>query len=399
MLLTMKEVNRLRVLQGYMDGKMVIGEAARILKRSLRSVYRMLAKVREKGPEGVLHGNRNKVSPRRVPGAIRKKVIGLALGKYRDINDTHLCEILSKEEGIVMGRETLRGILRKEGIPSKRKVKRRKYRSRRERKEAFGMMLQLDASPHDWLQGRGPWLTLLGAKDDATGYVWAHFEEAETTWGYLDLMGEVISTHGVPLSLYADRHSIFHTTREPTIIEQLKDVVPLTQFGRAMEELGISVLKAWTPQAKGRIERQWGVFQDRLVVELRLAGANTLEQARELFKRFLKDYNQRFCCLPKQAATVFRKAPPKALLHNILCLKESRMVKKDHTVSFDGLVLQIPFCRKYPCIADRQVDVRQYRDGHLEIGYRGSIVARFTSEAIRRLLNTRSVQSNMKMAA
>lgn len=399
MLLTMKEVNRLRVLQGYMDGKMLIGEAARILECSLRSVYRMLAKLREKGPEGVLHGNRNKLSPRRVPEAVRKKVIGLALGRYRDINDTHLCEILSKAEGIVMGRETLRGILRKEGIPSKRKVKRRKYRSRRERKEAFGMMLQLDASPHDWLQGRGPWLTLLGGKDDATGYVWAHFEEAETTWGYLDLMGEVISTHGVPLSLYADRHSIFHTTREPTIIEQLKDVVPLTQFGRAMEELGISVMKAWTPQAKGRIERQWGVFQDRLVVELRLAGANTLEQAREVLKRFLKDYNERFCRLPKQSAAVFRKAPPKAVLHNILCLKETRMVKKDHTLSFDGLVLQIPFCRKYPCIADRQVDVRQYRDGHLEIGYRGSIVARFSSEAIRRLLNTRSVQSNMKMAA
>jgi transposase len=395
----MRETNRLRVLQGYMDGKILLEEAARILRRSLRSVYRMLAKVREKGPEGVLHGNRNKVSPRRVPEAVRKKVIQLAMGKYRDINDTHLCEILRKAEGIVVGRETLRGILRKEEIPSKRKVKRRKYRSRRERKEAFGMMLQLDASPHDWLQGRGPWVTLVGAKDDATGYVWAHFEEAETTWGYLDLMREVISTHGVPLSLYADRHSIFHTTREPTIIEQLKDVVPLTQFGRAMEELGITVMKAWTPQAKGRIERQWGVFQDRLVVELRLAGATTLEQAREVLKRFLKDYNRRFCCLPKQAAAVFRKAPPKTLLHNILCLKETRMVKKDHTVSFDGFVLQIPFCRKYPCIADRQIDVRQYRDGHLEIGYRGSIVARFSSEAIRRLLNTRSVQSNMKMAA
>ena len=399
MLLTMKEMNRLRVLQGYMDGKVVIEEAARILKRSLRSVYRMLAKVREKGPEGVLHGNRNKLSPRRVPEATRRKVIELALGRYRDINDTHLCEILGEAEGVAIGRETLRGILRKEGIPSKRKVKRRKYRSRRERKEAFGMMLQIDASPHDWLQGRGPWLTLVGAKDDATGYVWAHFEEAETTWGYLDLMGEVISTHGVPLSLYADRHSIFHTTREPTLIEQLKDVVPLTQFGRAMEELGISVMKAWTPQAKGRIERQWGVFQDRLVAELRIAKAHTLEQAGELLKRFLKKYNQRFCRLPKQSAAVFRKAPAKAVLHNILCLKETRMVKKDHTVSFDGLVLQIPFCKRYPCIADRQVDVRQYRDGYLEIVYRGAIVASFSPQAIRRLLMTRSVQNNMKMAA
>jgi transposase len=398
-LLTMKEMNRLRVLQGYMDGKVVIEEAARILKRSLRSVYRMLAKVREKGPEGVLHGNRNKLSPWRVPEATRRKVIELALGRYRDINDTHLCEILGEAEGVAIGRETLRGILRKEGIPSKRKVKRRKYRSRRERKEAFGMMLQIDASPHDWLQGRGPWLTLVGAKDDATGYVWAHFEEAETTWGYLDLMGEVISTHGVPLSLYADRHSIFHTTREPTLIEQLKDVAPLTQFGRAMEELGISVMKAWTPQAKGRIERQWGVFQDRLVAELRIAKAHTLEQAREVLERFLEEYNQRFRFPPRQSAAVFRKAPHKTVLHNILCLKETRMVKKDHTVSFDGLVLQIPFCKKYPCIADRQVDVRQYRDGHLEIAYRGAILAVFSQEAIRRLLNTRSVQKNMKMAA
>jgi transposase len=398
-LLKMKEVNRLRVLQGYMDGKILIEEAARILKRSLRSVYRMVAKVREKGPEGVLHGNRNKVSPRRVPEGVRKKLIELALGRYRDINDTHLCEILSKAEGIVMGRETLRGILRKEGIPSKRKVKRRRYRSRRERKEAFGMMLQVDASPHDWLEGRGPWLTLLGGKDDATGYVWAHFEEAETTWGYLDLMREVITTHGVPLSLYADRHSIFHTTREPTIIEQLKDIVPLTQFGRAMDELGITLIKAWTPQAKGRIERQWGTFQDRLVVALRLAGANTLEQAREVLKSFLKEYNQRFCLLPKQAAAVFRKAPPKAVLHNILCLKETRLVKKDHTISFDGLVLQIPFSKKYPCMADGQVDVRQYRDGHIEIVYRDSIVALFSADAITRLLNTKSVQRSMRMAA
>jgi transposase len=395
----MKEVNRLKVLEGYMDGKVGIEEAARILKRHPRSVYRMLAKVRGKGPEGVVHGNRDKVSPRRVPESLRKKLIALALGKYRDINDTHLCEILSKAEGIGIGRETLRGILRKGGIPSKRKVKRRKYRSRRERKEAFGMMLQIDASPHDWLEGRGPWLTLVGAKDDATGYLWAHFEEAETTWGYLDLIKEVMTTHGVPLSLYADRHSIFHTTREPTIIEQLKDVVPLTQFGRAMDELGITLIKAWTPQAKGRIERQWGTLQDRLVVALRLAGAKTLEQAREVLKGFLKEYNQSFCVVPKKAEAVFRKAPPKTILHKILCLKEIRMVKKDHTISFDGLVLQIPFSKKYPCMADGQVHVRQYRDGHMEITYRDHVVATFSSEAIRRLLNTKSVQHHMKWAA
>lgn len=399
MLLRMKEVNRLRVLQGYLDGKIEIEDAARTLKRTARSVYRMVAKLRENGPEGVLHGNRNRVSPKRVPDSVRKKLIELALGRYRDINDSHLGEILSETEGIVLGRETLRGILRKGGIAPKRKVKRRKYRSRRERKESFGMLLQVDASPHDWLEGRGPWLALVGGIDDATGYAWVHFEEAETTWGYLDLMGEVFRTHGVPLSLYADRHSIFHTTREPTIIEQLKDIVPLTQFGRAMDELGISIIKAWTPQAKGRIERLWGTFQDRLVVVLRLAGANTLEQAREVLKRFLKQHNKRFCVLPKKVQAVFRKAPPKAVLHQILCIKETRVVKKDHTVSFEGLVLQIPPSKKYPCMADGKVDVREYRDGHIEIVYRDCVVARFGSEAIRRLLNTKSVQHNLKMAA
>lgn len=399
MLLTMKEVNRLRVVQGYMDGKIDIEEASRILKRHPRSVYRVVAKVRAKGPEGVLHGNRNKVSCRRVPESTRKKIIEMTLGKYRDINDTHLCEILKEAEGIRIGRETLREILRKEGIPSKRKVKRRKYRRRRERKEAFGMMLQIDASPHDWLECRGPWLTLVGSIDDATGHVWAHFEEAEMTWSYLDLMEEIFHTHGLPLSLYADRHSIFYTSREPTIIEQLKDVVPLTQFGRAMEELGISLIKAWSPQAKGRVERLWGTFQDRLVVTLRLAGANTLVKAREVLKRFLKEYNRRFCLLPKQSVAVFKKAPPAVVLHKILCLKETRVVKKDHTVSFEGLVLQIPPSKTYPCIADRKVDVREYRDGHIEIVYRDSVVARFSSEAIRRLLNSKSVQHRMKMAA
>ena len=399
MRLTMKEVNRLKVIQECMDGRIRVEEAAQILKRTPRSVYRMLAKVREKGPEGILHGNRDRVSPKRIRDNVRKRLVKLALEKYRDINDTHFCEILSRNEGITIGRETLRGILRREQIPPKRKVRRRKYRSRRERKEAFGMMLQIDASPHDWLEGRGPWLTLVGAKDDATGFVWAHFEEAETTWGYLDLMEEVFKTHGLPLSLYSDRHSIFHTTREPTIIEQLQAVVPHTQFARAMDELGIQIIKAWTPQAKGRIERQWGTFQDRLVVEMRLAGAKTLEQAREVLKGFLREYNRRFCVPPRQSAAVFRKAPPKPALRKTLCLKETRVIKKDHTISFEGLVLQIPYNKKYPCMADRQAEVRQYRDGHVEIAYRDFVVARFSSDTITRLLDNKSVKHNMKMAA
>ena len=399
MLLTMNEVNRLKVVQEYMDGTVTIEQVAAVLKRRPRSVYRLVAKVRAKGPGGILHGNRNRRSLRRVAEGTRKKLVELARGKYHDVNDRHMCELLQKSERIAIGRETLRCILRKEGIKPKRAVKRRKYRSRRERKEAFGMMLQIDASPHDWLEGRGPWLTLVGGKDDATSFVWARFEEAETTWGYLDLMREVITTHGVPLSLYADRHSIFHTTREPTIIEQLKDVVPLTQFGRAMAELGVSLIKAWSPQAKGRIERQWGTFQDRLVVVLRLAGAKTIEEANKVLKEFLAEYNAQFCVPPEQTVPVFMRTPTKTVLHDVLCVKEIRTVKKDHTVSFEGLVLQIPPSKKYPCMADGVVEVREYRDGHVEITYKKTVVAQFNTEAIARLMKTKVARNNSRKAA
>ncbi len=157
-------------------------------------------------------------------------------------------------------------MLREAGILPKRKRRHPKYRKRRERREAFGMMLQVDASHHDWLEGRGHSLAIVGAADDATSYTWAQFVPAETTWAYMNLMREIFLTHGVPLSLYSDRHSIFHALREPTIIEQLNNMQPLTQFGRAMDELGINIIKAWSAQAKGRIDG--GLPTDALPVQI-----------------------------------------------------------------------------------------------------------------------------------
>ena len=261
------------------------------------------------------------------------------------------------------------------------------------------MMLQVDASPHDWLEGRGPRLTLLGAKDDATGHVWARFAEAETTWAYLDLMQDVFLSFGLPLSLYSDRHSIFHTLREPTIVEQLRGVQPLTQFGRAMNELGISIIKAWSPQAKGRIERLWGVLQDRLVVELRLAGARTLEEANALLRRFLLEYNQRFTVPARRSTPVFRAAPSSDRLRTILCLKDTRVVANDHTVSVDGLILQIPPARWFHSLAKKRVDILQLRDGTIEVRYEGHLAASFSSQAVRRLLKRASnLRTDIKAA-
>src|SRR3989338_6400098 len=171
MLLTMKEKNRIEVVQGVMDGRILVGEAGMVLDRSVRQIYRMLGRLREAGLSGLVHGNKGRRSSRRIGEPIRKKIVALARGRLSDINDTHLSEILLREEKIRISRQALRRLLRGAGVPAKLKRRSHKHRSRRERKEAFGMMLQIDGSPHNWLEDRGPRLTLLGAKDDATGFI------------------------------------------------------------------------------------------------------------------------------------------------------------------------------------------------------------------------------------
>lgn len=387
MLLTMKDKNKIEAIQAVMDGRIFVDEARQVLNRSVRQIYRMLKQLREKGLEGLQHGNKGKKSPRKIKKAIRKKIVDLARGRLSNINDTHLSEILLRDEKIKIARPTLRNILREAGIPAKLKRRSRKYRARRERKESFGMMLQIDGSPHDWLEGRDTRLTLIGAKDDATSFVWARFEDTETTWGYMELMREIFLSKGLPLSLYSDRHTIFHSPKEPSIVEQINNIKPITQFGRAMEELGITLIKAWSAPAKGRIENQWKTFQDRLVVELRLAGASTKEEANGVLKKFLDDYNKRFTVLPRKQESVFRKAPSAFQLDRILCLKEKRVVEKDHTISFEGLALQIPPSKKYyHSIARQKVEVFQLKDGSVEIVYKQYVLAKFSSEAIKRLI-------------
>lgn len=400
MLLTMREKNKIEAIEAVMDGRIEVDDAGRVLNRSVRQVYRMLKELRETGLEGLIHGNKGKRSPRKIKKAIRKKIVDLARGRLSNINDTHLSEILLREEKIRVSRPTLRRILREAGVPPKLKRRSPKHRSRRERKEAFGIMLQIDGSPHDWLEGRGPRLTLIGAKDDATSHVWARFEEAETTWGYLDLMREIFEERGLPLSLYSDRHVIFHSPKDPTIVEQINNIRPLTQFGKAMDELGVTLIKAWSAPAKGRIENQWKTFQDRLVVELRLKKIKTLEEANLFLREFLKDYNRRFTVVPRKSEPVFRKAPSSPHLDRILCLKETRTVNKDHTVSFEGLVLQILPGKKYWSIARQKVQVLQLRDGSIEIVHKGQTVTRFSPAAITRLVEkAKEERSQLKKAA
>lgn len=386
MLLTMKDKNRVEVIAGVMDGRISVSDAGRVLNRSVRQVYRMLKRMKVAGLDGMIHQNRGRTGPRKITTGIRQKIVKWAQGKYTGINDMHFTEILKREEGITISRPTVRNILREAGILAKLQRRSPKYRACRERKEAMGMMLQIDGSPHDWLEGRGPWLTIVGAVDDATGTVWAQFHPTETTWAYFHLMGEVFRSHGLPLSLYSDRHGIFYVNREPTIIEQLQGRRPLTQFGRAMEALGVALIKAYSPQAKGRIENRWKTFQDRLVVELRLAGAKTREEANKILKFFLKDFNSRFPVEPRKDQALFRPAPTSKALDRILCLKETRTVNKDHTISFEGVIFQIPRSSQWVSIAGQKVEVLQLKNGNVEIVYKQQIVARFQAEAISALI-------------
>lgn len=400
MRLTMKEQRRIEVIQGVMGRRVAVEDGGRVLGRSVRTIFRMVSRLREQGLQGLIHGNRGRKSPRRIPDRMREKMVAMAKGKYRDVNDTHFRELLAREEKVEVGRSTLRRILRTAGIAPKRKRRSPRYRRRRERREVFGMMLQIDASAHDWLEGRGPELTLVGAIDDATGFVWVRFESAETTWAYLRLMEAIFASHGLPVSLYSDRHSIFHALKEPTIIEQLQNTRPLTQFGRAMEEVGITILKAWTPQAKGRIERLWETFQDRLVVELRLKGASTLEEANQVLPWFLPLYNRRFTVKATKVGSFFHQPPSPSKLNRILCLKETRVVNKDHTISFDGLILQIPPSSRWASIAGQSIDVLQLKDGSVEIMYKQLVVARFSPSAITRLAQQKnSERSQLQDAA
>lgn len=398
MLLTMKDQQRIEVMQALMDARLTAAQAAQVLGRSERQVWRLLARARADSLAGLLHAGRGREPVNKSDERLWRRVLKLAAEKYQGVNDRHLQELLAREHGINVCRESLRKHLRAAGIPPKRSRRPRKYRARRERRAAAGMLLQIDASPHDWLEGRGPHLTLVGAIDDATNRCWVRFSEAETTWAYLGLMRQVALSAGLPLSLYSDRHDIFHPRREPTIVEQLNNERPLTQFGRAMAELGIHISKAYSPQAKGRIERLWGVLQDRLVAELRLAGAATLGQANALLDRYLPGHNRRFGVPPREQVAVWRQAPDARRLDRILCLKEPRVIGRDHVVSFEGLALQVPRSRKFFSLAGRRVDVLQLRDQSIEVHHGGEAVARFSHEQVQALAKRRSRAKRQPLA-
>lgn len=240
-------------------------------------------------------------------------------------------------------------------------------------------MLQVDGSPHDWLQGRGPRLCLIGAIDDATGKVMGgFFTQAESSWGYFTLFSDTFRRHGLPQSIYTDCHSVFWTDREPTLAEQLLNKKPLTEVGRGLQELGVTLILAHSPQAKGRVERMWNTFQDRLVSELRLARAKTIEQAQAVLEHYLALHNRKFS-KPAVAEPAWRKVSS-VQIEQALCFKQQRTVAKDNTVTFEGTVFQIPKSSAYRSYANKRIDVHVLLDGAVEFFYQKAKIAAFDSK-------------------
>jgi transposase len=377
--LTMKDEKRLDVIQRVYRSELTVGQAALVMGLSERQCYRVKARVNKAGAKGVVHGNRGRPCKRRLKDSTVRRVLELARGKYQGFNDHHLTEKLKEQESIELSREKVRRILRAEGIGSPKKRRGLKHRSRRDRRAAEGMMLQVDGSPHDWLQGRGPRLCLIGAIDDATSKVMgAFFAQAESSWGYFKLFSDTFREYGLPHSIYTDCHSVFWTDREPTLEEQLINKKPTTEVGRALEELGVTLILAHSPQAKGRIERLWNTFQDRLVSELRLAKAKTLEQAQAVLEGYIPVHNRKFA-KPARAEPAWRKLSTLEL-QRALCFKQQRTVAQDNTISFEGTVLQIPKTSPFRSYANRRVQVHVMLDGAVEIFYKTEKIAAFDSK-------------------
>ncbi len=370
--LNKREQIRLMVLNDVGRGKVMGREAAELLGISLRHIRRLLAAYRARGAPALAHGNRGRKPANALDSIIRQRVVELAMGRYSGFNQQHFSELLAEREGICLCRSSVRNILFEAGIRSPRQRRPPRHRSRRERYPQEGMLLQIDGSPHNWFEDRGPELSLIGAIDDATGKVpYALFRQQEDAAGYFRLLQGVVGRYGIPLALYHDRHSIFELSEgRDTIEEQLAGQTKLTQFGRLLAELNIASISALSPQAKGRIERLWGTFQDRLVSELRLAGVSTLEEGNRFLETFLPRYNARFAVPSAEAGTAYRK-PDGIDLAAIFCFKHDRVVSADNVVRFNGHRLQVLPSLDRLSYARCSVEVHERLDDSLRVYYQG----------------------------
>ena len=360
-----KERRRLMVLARIKGQGMSIRAASETLHLSYRQTRRIYARYSAEGDRGLVHRSRGRPSNRGFDPALKAAVIARYKERYPGFGPTLAAEKLT-EDGLILDHETLRRWLLSAGIISRRR-KRSAHRSARVRRAHFGELVQLDGSHHGWFEERGPKSCLMEMVDDATGMRLALMSAEETTFDAMRLLWTWIDLHGVPEALYTDKKSVYVPDREPTIEEELAGVEPLTAFGLACATLGIAIIPAHSPEAKGRVERAHGVFQDRFVKELRLEGASTIEEANlVLAGGFTENLNEKFAVLPASEKDRHRPLKKSEDLAGILSVRETRTVTNDFTLRHHGRILQITKQRSLPRPGTK-VQVASHLDGSLHI--------------------------------
>ena len=334
------EVRRLKAVQSAIDGHVTQKTAGAILGLSERQVRRLVRAVRERGDRGIIHALRGRRSNRRISEKVRGKVLSLYQARYPDFGPTLATEKLLECDGIKISDETLRRWLIEAGLWKKRR-KRSVHREWRPRKACFGQMVQMDGSHHAWLEGRGPKLVLMAYIDDATNTTYGGFYDYEGTMPAMDSFKGYVRKYGLPMSVYLDRHTTYKSPQKLTAWEEATGIESLSQFERALKELGVEVIHALSPQAKGRIERLFGILQDRLVKEMRLKDIKTKEEANAFLKGYLPRYNERFGVCPANEADAHVTLPRQVDLNRYLCIKTERTIRNDNTIALDGRLYQI----------------------------------------------------------
>jgi len=365
--MSQKERTRLTVMKQVQERRLSVMEASQVLGLSYRQAKRIWRRYHLEGDSGLVHVARGKPGTRAKPAELKARILARYEERYPDFGPTLAAEYLA-EEGLAVDHETLRRWLLAGGKPRMRR-RRQRHREWRERKPCFGAMVQLDGSHHDWFEGRAPKCVLMVMVDDATNRVWAQFFAEETTHASYDMLEGWVRRWGLPQSLYVDKDSIYRCEGVGTIAEQIAGKEPQTQFGRAMEQLGVELILANSPQAKGRVERMNGTLQDRLVKALRLAGISDMAKANEFLPKYLSGFNRKFEVEPRSQADAHRAIPRE--LDQVLSWEVERMVQKDWTVVCGGQWYQLDRRHEILSIAGKKVIVRTLRDGTVQLERQG----------------------------
>jgi len=338
--MSQKELKRLHIIHRVREGFLTQKQAAEMISLSERQIRRIVRRIREEGDRGIQHRSRGKESNRRLPKKLVEKVTRLYQERYQGFGPTLMAEKLFELEGIGVSRETVRQWLLESGQWQMER-KARPHRQWRERKSHSGEMLQLDGSHHDWFAGRRPSCVLMAYIDDATNRVYGRFYEYEGTIPAMDSFKRYIRRHGIPLSVYMDKHSTYKSSAEPSLEEEINGITPLSEFGRALTELSVEIIHAHSPQAKGRIERLFKTLQDRLVKEMTIRGINTIAEANRLLAHYLAVHNKRFAVKAKEPSDLHRAIPAGLNLDKILCIRTKRTLKNDFTIAHNKKLYQI----------------------------------------------------------